>query len=64
MERTFESAMARLEEISVQLENGGSSLEESMELFEEGTHLIRYCNEQLTTAEQKIERLTEAGGES
>lgn len=59
MEKTFESAMTRLEEISAELESGSHSLEESMKLFEEGTQLIRYCNEELASAEQKIVKLTE-----
>lgn len=59
MEKTFESAMTRLEEISAELESGSRSLEESMKLFEEGTQLIRYCNEELASAEQKIVKLTE-----
>lgn len=63
MEMTFESAMARLEEISVQLENGSASLEDSMKLFEEGTRLIRYCNEQLESAEQKIIKLADGEAE-
>ena len=34
---TFESAMQRIEEIVSILENGNSSLDESLELFEEAT---------------------------
>lgn len=60
MEKSFESAMTRLEEISAEMESGSRSLEESMKLFEEGTKLIRYCNEELASAEQKIVKLTEA----
>ena len=36
-ERTFESQMARLEEIVRLLERGEAPLNESMKLFEEGT---------------------------
>ena len=60
MEKTFESAMARLEEISAALENSGVTLEESLKLFEEGTGLISFCSEQLAHAEQKMIQLTEA----
>ena len=38
-ERTFESQMARLEEIVRLLERGEAPLNESMKLFEEGTKL-------------------------
>lgn len=59
MEKSFESAMTRLEEIAAELESGSRSLEESMKLFEEGTQLLRCCNEQLASAEQKIVKLTD-----
>lgn len=58
-ERTFESQMARLEEIVRLLERGEAPLNESMKLFEEGTKLTSYCSRQLTAAEQKIRQLTE-----
>ena len=40
-ERTFESQMARLEEIVRLLERGEAPLNESMKLFEEGTSCPR-----------------------
>ena len=53
-EHTFEEAMKRLEEIANKLENGQASLDESLALYEEGIKLVRYCNEKLDHAEQKI----------
>ena len=53
----FEEALARLEAIVAQLENGGLSLEESMAQFEEGMRLNKLCQAKLREAEQKIERL-------
>ena len=50
----FESAMKRLEEIAGKLENGQATLDESLALYEEGIALIRHCNEQLNSAEQKV----------
>ena len=55
---TFEDAMKRIEEIVSRLENGNTSLDESVELFEEATKLCAFCNERLETAEQKIKTLT------
>ena len=52
-----EEALARLEAIVAQLENGGLSLEESMAQFEEGMRLNKLCQAKLKEAEQKIERL-------
>lgn len=54
---TFESASVRLEEIVKILENGNSSLEESLKLYEEGVLLVRFCNDSLDNAEKKIKML-------
>ena len=48
METTsFEARMARLEEITKQLERGDIPLEESLKIFEEGTALIQTCKQML-----------------
>ena len=57
-ERTFESQMARLEEIVRLLERGEAPLNESMKLFEEGTKLGNACRKELDTAEQKVVKLS------
>lgn len=59
---TFESAMARLEDIVALLEGGTCSLDESLKLFEEGTKLTAFCSDSLKTAEQKIVQLTQEEG--
>ena len=54
-ERTFESQMARLEEIVRLLERGEAPLNESMKLFEEGTKLSASLGKLLLDkAEQKV----------
>ena len=53
-EMTFESAMARLEQIVNQLESGKATLDESLKLYEEGIALVRLCSDRLDKAEQKI----------
>ena len=53
--RTFESAMARLEEIVSTLNSQTLPLEESLALFKEGAELVAYCNKQLGDAKLKIE---------
>ncbi len=55
---SFEDAMKRLSEISEKLEKGDAALDESLTLFEEGTALIKLCNEKLDAAEKKIKVLT------
>jgi len=54
----FEEALIRLEDIVSQMESGEESLENSLNLFEEGTALLTFCKEQLHGAEQKITELS------
>lgn len=56
---TFEEAMLSLEDIVKKLEGGGLSLEESLVSFEEAVKLVRFCNEKLESAEQKVKLLVE-----
>lgn len=56
-EITFESAIARLEEIVRSLETGNAPLDMSLSLFEEGVSLVKLCNSKLDTAEHKIKVL-------
>jgi len=53
-ELKFEDALKRLEEIVAKLETGNLPLEESLKLFEEGVTLVRFSNEKLTEAQQKV----------
>lgn len=54
---SFEQQMQRLEEIVAKLEDGDTSLEQSIVLFEEGTKLAEQCRTHLEHAEGKIEIL-------
>ena len=56
-DKTFEQKMLRLEEIVAKLEKGDVPLSDSLALFEEGSHLLKTCNEMLDTAEQKVVQL-------
>ena len=53
-EITYEEAVKRLEEIVTLLEKNEATLDESMNLFEEGTKLAAICNKKLNDAKQKI----------
>ncbi len=57
IEKNFESALKRLEEISDLLENDETPLEESVKLFEEGIELKEYCEEKLKSAKIKIDKI-------
>ena len=56
---TFEQALAKLEEIVQQIEQGQVSLEESISKYAEGTSLIRQCRTILESAEKKIQVLSQ-----
>lgn len=57
-EKTFEEAMARLEEIVRALDGGAAGLDDSLGLFEEGIALVKLCNAKLEGAEQKVKLLS------
>ena len=59
--KDFESAIAELEKIVKQLEDGDLPLDKSLALFERGISLSRYCHDQLGAAERRIEQLTDRG---
>jgi exodeoxyribonuclease VII small subunit len=54
---TFEQALARLDEIVRQLEDGSAGLEESLAHYEQGVGLLKRCYAQLRQAEQRIQLL-------
>jgi len=54
----LEEALDDLERIVEELEDGKKSLEESLDLYEKGTKLVRLCQARLESAEQRIESLT------
>ena len=59
--KDFESAIAELEAIVKTLEGGDLPLEQSLECFERGVQLSRFCHSRLEEAERRIEILNERG---
>jgi exodeoxyribonuclease VII small subunit len=59
--KDFEAAVAELETIVKKLEEGDLPLEKSLELYERGVHLSRFCHARLEEAERRIEILNERG---
>ena len=53
----FELKLNRLEEIVKKMESGELTLEDSLQVFEEGVKLSKECNQQLNQAEQKVKVL-------
>ena len=60
-EMSYEDSLERLEDIVSRLESGNLPLDESLELFEEGTRLTKVCQKRLTEAELRIEKLMADG---
>lgn len=56
---TFEESLKRLEEITKKLEMGNISLDESVQLFEEGSKLKKHCETLLKDAQLKVEKIIE-----
>ena len=50
----FENAMKRLEEIVTKLEEGELTLDETLNLYEEGVKLSKFCLQKLQEAEKRI----------
>ena len=56
-ERTYESAVARLEEIIRRLDSGEAGLRETLALVEEGRNLIEFCAGELDAVSRGLEEL-------
>jgi len=59
--KDFEAAIAELEAIVKKLEEGDLALEKSLELYERGVQLSRFCHARLEDAERRIDILNERG---
>ena len=51
---SFEDALARLERIVQQLEDGRIGLDEALKRYEEGVRTLKHCHHMLRQAERKI----------
>ncbi|HYN44090.1 MAG TPA: exodeoxyribonuclease VII small subunit [Thermoanaerobaculia bacterium] len=52
---TFEKALERLERIVAELEDPERGLEASLELFEEGVSLSRFCRSKLEEIQKRVD---------
>jgi exodeoxyribonuclease VII small subunit len=57
VERTYESAVARIEEIIKRLDSGDAGLRETLDLVREGRELVEYCAGELDAVSQGLEEL-------
>ena len=58
----FEKALAELEKLVEEMEQGNLSLEESLKRFEKGIALTSDCQQALQKAELKVQELVEKNG--
>jgi exodeoxyribonuclease VII small subunit len=58
-ELSFEAARDELEQVVQRLEDGSTSLEEALALWERGEALYRACRSRLEAAEARIEKLAQ-----
>jgi exodeoxyribonuclease VII small subunit len=56
-ERTYETAVARLEAIIRRLDSGEAELRETLELIREGRELVSYCAAELDAVTRGLEEL-------
>jgi exodeoxyribonuclease VII small subunit len=56
-ERSYESAVARVEQIIRRLDSGEAGLRETLELVKEGRALVEYCATELDAVSQGLEEL-------
>ena len=56
-ERTYESAVARIEEIIKRLDTGDAGLRETLHLVREGRELVEYCASELDAVGKGLEEL-------
>ena len=58
--KDFETSLKKLEQIVSDLENGDIPLDESIKTLEEGVKLTKHCQNLLSKAELKIQKLVES----
>lgn len=53
----FETALAQLEALVAQMENGSLALDQSLAAYEQGVELAKICQKRLDQAEQQVKVL-------
>ncbi len=54
---SFEDALSELENIVSKLERGDAPLEESIDIYERGARLKKYCESKLKAAQLKVDKI-------
>lgn len=56
----FEVALRELEQITEQMENGALPLDASLQAYQRGAFLVKYCQSQLQAVQEQV-KIVEAG---
>ncbi len=57
--RTYESAMEELKDLTEELESGELSLDEALSVYGKAVELIKFCNEKLQSTKKQMTVLIE-----
>ena len=61
-EKKFEELMQDLENIVKELEQGEADLDSSIDKYTEAMNIIKMCNEKLSAAEEKVNKILKEDG--
>ncbi len=59
--KNFEEAMARLESLTQAMQSSDMPLEDALAAYQEGSELVKFCQEKLAEVEQKLQVLDADG---
>ena len=62
-ELSFEQALEKLEKIVNELESGSIELEKAIDKYTEAMKLVKFCNEKLNSATEKVNKILNENGE-
>jgi exodeoxyribonuclease VII small subunit len=60
--KTFEQALAKLEQIVTELEQGNLTLDMGLKKFDEGIQLVSFCGQKLDQARSQVDLLLNQDG--
>lgn len=62
-ELSFEEALENLESIVKELESGNTPLDNAIDKYTEAMKLVKFCNDKLNTATEKVNKILTENGE-
>lgn len=62
-ELSFEAALENLESIVKELESGNTPLDNAIDKYTEAMKLVKFCNDKLNTATEKVNKILTENGE-